>query len=248
VLLDVGLNLGGYQNRTLGAVLILCAVILVLFPLFIKLMKMAWDALKYLYEILGANHPRLSLIIVAAVGGILGITIFGSLWWFAGQAYRAEQTKEKPPIAGRPSSDDPNISALGFGRTARGSITGFIMKNTKNSIIRDSTVEFDQPVSDVPVIGFQIENSDESLMERNRLSILSGSHPLGEQELEKSIQEIVAALQKLPFKEQGRCSVIVQREIDKVRGKPDAAAQLKAAIQKELPEINPTPPPSTPNK
>src|ERR1044072_395471 len=65
ILLEIGLSVGGYQNRVLGIILVVVAVILFLFPLLLKLMKWLLQFLIYLYGQFCAASPRLSLVIAA---------------------------------------------------------------------------------------------------------------------------------------------------------------------------------------
>jgi hypothetical protein len=214
VLLEVGLNLDGYRNPALGWALIVCAVILFLFPLFVKLMKTAWNLLKYLYGAYGVHKPMASLIVVAVIGAALGIVVFGGIWLIAGEGYKADQVKkpsegvaedatawardprrqniiEKLRLeyvrnhpnarAGGPPTDWTNQRLKEMGEKWRyeplgesgigvvdddGNLTGFYVKNSKGSFMKDCIVEGSQSPL---VTGFKIIGGEGNVMERNEI-------------------------------------------------------------------------------
>jgi hypothetical protein len=112
ILLEIGLSVGGYQNRVLGIILVVVAVILFLFPLLLKLMKWLLQFLIYLYGQFCAASPRLSLVIAAIVGAIL----FPSVLFFIGQAYLQSKASPPPPVAVAPPTE--NKSAPGIAATS----------------------------------------------------------------------------------------------------------------------------------
>jgi hypothetical protein len=86
ILLEIALQISGFQSPALAALLVLIGLAL-LWPLLNEWRKIAANAGKRLYGRYGSRNPMASMIVVIVIGMLLGGSVFGGAAWLFKRAY-----------------------------------------------------------------------------------------------------------------------------------------------------------------